>query len=27
VVESDRILRETLGISYGGQLPSTTLRR
>jgi len=24
VVESDRILRETLGISYGGQLPSTT---
>ena len=24
VAESDRILRETLGISYGGQLPSTT---
>ena len=24
VLESDRILRETLGISYGGQLPSTT---
>ncbi len=22
--ESDRVLRETLGISYGGQLPSTT---
>ena len=24
VAESDRILRETLGISYGGQLPSTS---
>ncbi len=24
VTESDRILRETLGISYGGQLPSTS---
>ncbi len=24
VAESDRILRETLGISYGGQLPSAT---
>ena len=24
MAESDRILRETLGISYGGQLPSTT---
>jgi hypothetical protein len=24
VTETDRILRETLGISYGGQLPSTT---
>jgi len=24
LAESDRILRETLGISYGGQLPSTT---
>ncbi len=24
VLESDRILRETLGISYGGQLPTTT---
>src|SRR5512140_3008068 len=24
VAESDRILRETLGISYGGQLPATT---
>jgi len=24
VAESDRILRETLGIGYGGQLPSTT---
>lgn len=24
VAESDRLLRETLGISYGGQLPSTT---
>ncbi len=24
VAESDRILRETLGISYGGQLPTTT---
>ncbi|MBP2675829.1 MAG: hypothetical protein H6Q84_2669 [Deltaproteobacteria bacterium] len=24
VLESDRALRETLGISYGGQLPSTT---
>ena len=24
VDESDRLLRETLGISYGGQLPSTT---
>lgn len=24
VADSDRILRETLGISYGGQLPSTT---
>lgn len=24
LAESDRVLRETLGISYGGQLPSTT---
>jgi len=24
VAESDRLLRETLGISYGGQLPTTT---
>lgn len=24
LAESDRLLRETLGISYGGQLPSTT---
>ena len=24
LTESDRVLRETLGISYGGQLPSTT---
>ena len=24
VAESDRILRETLGISYGGQLPATS---
>lgn len=24
VADSDRVLRETLGISYGGQLPSTT---